>query len=173
VFRCRRVSSRSSDHRPGNPCRSPLVAAWRRSREWNPSPPLRRYSNSVLAKRDSRRVAGMRNRERPPDPWDHPFSRRTVRSKYHLRHAPKPASVRHEAVDPNRLPPRCTIETAVGWCVGLLHDDPAMSCDDAAPANGACRKDAHGRALIGAGGREKPALDRSAVRHSFTRSPRA
>jgi hypothetical protein len=30
-----------------------------------------------------------------------------------------------------------------------------MSCDDAAPANGACRKDAHDRALIGTGRREK------------------
>jgi len=40
---------------------------------------------------------------RLPYPRDHPFGRRSVRGEDHLRHAPKPASVRHEAVDPDRF----------------------------------------------------------------------
>jgi hypothetical protein len=89
--------------------------------------------------------------DRRPDTRDHGLRGRTVRRHDGVGHALEPVSVRHETVDPGRLAPCREVEALVGGRPRILHDDPAVSGDDAGPTHRPGREDPDDRPRVGRG----------------------
>ena len=99
------------------------------------------------------------------------FSRFAIDAHDRFRNGAKPPAIGEKSVDPDRFAPGRVIVAAVAVGTALLHDDPGVNREDAAPAHGARRENPdQGLRMVGCLG-SSPALERSAVCQFSRRSP--
>src|SRR6185295_20069695 len=68
------------------------------------------------------------------------LGRFAIDARDRFRNGAKPPAIREKSVDPDRFTPGRVIVAAVAGSSALLHDDPGMNREDAAPAHRARRE---------------------------------